>query len=189
MSKNLISKVIAYNYDRATIINWVGYPAASVNSFQHDSGLGSLISNLRKVKVDMTLYDYASVGIVKKLRPLWLRNRLKPIWRTIRDSLDAGVDPPRSVALKLLFWGLFSFFIQRKVEKDVTKEMITKIAKDKPLFFGAKLWMGDGFLGSMRILKIWRIGIYGHVIHSKMNLDIFQKPHLFTEYHISTMFL
>ncbi|MBU0580852.1 MAG: hypothetical protein KKA19_06715, partial [Candidatus Margulisbacteria bacterium] len=101
MTKCLNSKTIAAVKNSIGIVfNYVGYPAASLNSFQNDSGLGVIKRVVEKIKI----FDFASVDIIKKMRPLWLRKQLQPIWQHIQNRMAQQKIPKVRIIIKLFIF-------------------------------------------------------------------------------------
>jgi hypothetical protein len=136
------------------LIDYPGYIGASINGLTDNSGSAVLISAMEAHGKKLLVFDYASTETIRSLRPPEIQARLEKIWPHIERAITQDIRPPLSVIIDLFRVNRRAASIQLKVEKQIAAGLIRDIEQQKPLFLGAKLWMGDGFLGSMRILKI-----------------------------------
>ncbi len=145
--------IAAQEQVRGIVMNYVGMPAASFNSFQRDSGLAQLIAVMRSHGTPVKVIDLASTDIIRRLRPPFMQRQLKGIWSALQNAIGAGRGPSLLTVIKLFGLDLLSYFYQRTFERRIARELIEEIEAVRPSFFAAKLWMGDGFKGSMRIIR------------------------------------
>ena len=137
---------------KSLLINYAGYPA-SLRMLVPDNGVANLAGALLSKGHTTTILDYATVNTIGRLFPYAYRDRLKRVSQRIMGDLARGIPP--SMEDKDEFHALHGEVeaFQKKRVGEIAIEICDLVKKDRIDFVGMKLWVGDGFEGSMTIAR------------------------------------
>jgi len=137
---------------KSLLINYAGYPE-SPRMLVPDNGLASLAGALVEKGHKTIILDYATVDIIEKLFPFEYKDQLRLIICRIMNNLKQHL-PPEAKDLDM-FHKIDCEIdqLQRKKVQQVANEISKMVKKHNIDFIGMKLWIGDGFDGSITIAK------------------------------------
>lgn len=135
-------------FTKSLLINYAGYPA-SLRMFIPDNGLASLAGMLFEKGHSTVIFDYAVVDIVKKLFPFEYRDRMQDILRRLNDAREPAAQDV--AAFRELDACIDD--IQRAKVSEIAADIVEYVKANAIDFVGFKLWVGDGFEGSMEIAR------------------------------------
>ncbi len=137
---------------RSVLINYPGYPT-EIRSLAPDNGLANLAAVLIHQGHRTTILDYATVETIEKLFPHEYKNKLSNLTTRVISSLKKGSKP--SARDFALFHNLDEQIdeLQKKRTVEIAREISDYVTSHRIDFVGIKLWLGDGFEGSMMIAK------------------------------------
>lgn len=139
---------------RAILVNYVGIPDMFY-AMMPDIGLALLSSCLKENGHHARIVDYCSIDGLKALvPPAELSDALVKNVVALSNHFNEGNYPPQSVIDEY-------HRINQKVEKEARSESLEKLTEDldkiikqeKPDFIAFKLWLGEGFCGSVEIAE------------------------------------
>ena len=134
------------------LVNYVGYPLV-ISNLMPDDGLASLASSLIHAGHNTKILDYSTVKTVERLIPSYYKNELEEIIGEITSNLSKSVTPSQAVLEK--FYSLDRKLITFHNEKtrEIASELNSYIEANDVDFVGFKLFLGEGFFGSIDIAK------------------------------------
>jgi len=138
---------------KSVLVNYIGFPSF-IGSLLPDNGLASLAGQLISKGHETKILDYATVDVLKKLFPSQCKEELKKILSTIEKERNEEHKPSRESLQKIKK-------IDRQMEehaesetKKIAYEILEYIKQNELDFIGFKLFVGQGFNGSIRIAQI-----------------------------------
>jgi len=139
-------------FTKSLLINYAGYPE-SPRMLVPDNGLANLAGVLISKGHKTIILDYATVDIVEKLFPYEYKDRIENVIKRILVNLKQKLSPKQKDLD--IFHKLDNEIdqLQRKKVKEIAIEISSIVKKHNIDFVGMKLWMGDGFEGSITIAK------------------------------------
>ena len=139
-------------FTKSLLINYAGYPE-SPRMLVPDNGLANLAGSLIAKGHKTIILDYATVDIVEKLFPYEYKDQIENVIKRIMANLKQKLSP-ESKDLDIFHKLDYEINqLQRKKVKEIAIEICSLVKKHNIDFVGMKLWMGDGFEGSITIAK------------------------------------
>lgn len=138
---------------RGLIISYAGYPYTP-SSLLADNGLANLAGALLANGHDVRIIDFGSVDVVRRLMPPDVHARLSKAYLKAKHLKEQN---KLNIFHKLCLLNEFKKadrVLSRFQETQVSvigRELIELIREEKYDFVGFKLWLGDGFAGSVTI--------------------------------------
>jgi len=132
---------------KSILINFAGYPD-SLRALFPDNGLANLAASLIAKGHRTTILDYATVDIIKKLFPHPYKNKLHTVIKKDTGQKDNSSNLILSSDLddQINRW-------QRRKVREIAQEINAYVRESKIGFVGLKLWIGEGFKGSIIIAE------------------------------------
>jgi len=137
---------------RGLLINYSGYPAV-IRSLALDNGLANLAGSLIHKGHQIRILDYATVDIIERLFPHEYSDELNRLTGKIVSSLELGFLPQIDDLSAFRELDARIDELQRKKVSEIAREVSEYAKAYNADFVGLKLWSGDGFEGSMTIVK------------------------------------
>jgi len=142
------------------LISFAGYPYTP-SSLMPDNGLANLAGSLIGEGHQALIIDYGTVDYLSRLVPDPYRMSLEKIYRASQKEKKGALA--KSLNDMSLFINLNT--ISRRLAKfqadevdRIAIELLDIIDKERPDFVGFKLWLGDGFAGSVKMAQTIRKG-------------------------------
>lgn len=134
------------------LVNYVGYPLV-ISNLMPDDGLASLASSLIHAGHNTKIFDYSTVKTVERLFPYDYKNDIGEIIGSITGSLARNITPSQSLLEK--FYSIDKKIIEfhKEKTKEIADEIDNYVKKNDIDFVGFKLFLGEGFFGSIDIAK------------------------------------
>ncbi|OGS17324.1 MAG: hypothetical protein A2219_03585 [Elusimicrobia bacterium RIFOXYA2_FULL_50_26] len=134
------------------LVNFAGFPSAP-RMLVPDNGLANLAGALLAAGHRTRILDYATADTVKALYPYEYKDRLQEVLQRIMRDIKGGSAP--SPADMEQFHSIDYAIEKRKSVNvgDIARDIAAYIRNNNIDFVGFKLWMGDGFEGSMTIAR------------------------------------
>jgi len=137
---------------KSILINFAGYPV-SPRSLAPDNGLAILASCLINKGHETIILDYMTVNIIERLFPHGYRDKLRDMVKHITKVLSESSCLSQSDLNAFYEMDTQIAQIQRERVQEIAGEINDYINKHKIDFIGMKLWLGDGFEGSITIAR------------------------------------
>ena len=139
-------------FTKSLLINYAGFPNEP-RLLVPDNGLANLAAALIQKGHSTTILDYATVDMIEKLFPYEYKEQLDDITKRIMVNQKQGLSPNQKDLDE--FHGLDEKIenLQRKKVQEIATEISSIVRKKNIDFVGFKLWMGDGFEGSIMIAE------------------------------------
>ncbi len=137
---------------KSILINYAGYPA-SARSLVLDNGLANLAASLINKGHKTVIFDYATVNIIDKLFPHEHRDKLLILTRRIVSALRQNCNPDLADLKNFRNLDICIDQLQEQKVKEIAVEISEYVKAHDVDFVGLKLWLGDGFRGSITIAK------------------------------------
>ena len=137
---------------KSLLINFAGYPV-SPRMLVPDNGLASLAGALIEKGHQTIILDYSTVDIVKRLFPHEYKNELNGIiTKIMKASKEGNSAQSKDIdAFHVLDNKINEY--EKKQVKGIADEISKCIEEYNIDFVGMKLWIGDGFDGSVVIAE------------------------------------
>lgn len=135
---------------RSILINFPGVPLAMIN-LMPDSGMATLAGALIANGHHTQIFDYSTIDTMEKFSKNPYKSELNSMLKSILTKLNLGQNPSSKEkdALVKVEAKLDSF--KQKFYIEIAMEICDYIISNKTDFIGMKLWMGEGFEGSIKI--------------------------------------
>jgi len=137
---------------KSILINFAGYPV-SPRSLAPDNGLATLASCLINKGHETVILDYMTVNIIERLFPHKYRDVLRDTVKNITRVLKENSHIPQGDLNAFYKLDTKISQVQRERVQEIAEEINDYVNKHKIDFVGMKLWLGDGFEGSITIAK------------------------------------
>jgi radical SAM superfamily enzyme YgiQ (UPF0313 family) len=134
------------------LVNYVGYPLI-ISSLIPDDGTASLAACLKAEGHETKIFDYSTVDTIERLFPYQYKEQLEEIIGKITKDLESSITPDQELMNN--FYSLDSKItaFHKEKTKEIASEIYDYTRKNDIDFIGFKLWLGEGFAGSMEIAK------------------------------------
>jgi anaerobic magnesium-protoporphyrin IX monomethyl ester cyclase len=133
------------------LINYPGYPA-TLREFYLDNGLANLAAALLSKGHVPLILDYANPDLISWFFPYKFKDDIRNVVIDINSAHKKGLIPDGSVIDR--FYEVddrINAFQAERIREFAHEEIIKKIRSLKPDFVGFKLWIGEGFVNSIKI--------------------------------------
>jgi radical SAM superfamily enzyme YgiQ (UPF0313 family) len=134
------------------LINYSGYPAV-IRSLALDNGLANLAGSLLQKGHQTTILDYATVDTIERLFPHECSDELSCLTGRIISSLEQGFLPQGDDLRVFRDMDTRINELQKGKVRQIAQEISEYAKAYKVDFVGLKLWLGDGFEGSITIAE------------------------------------
>jgi len=168
------------------LVNYVGYPLV-ISNLMPDDGLASLAACLKEAGHETKIFDYSTVDTIERLFPHKYKDKLEEIMGGITKNLENNLTP--STSLMNCFYDLDQKILEfhKEKTKEIASEINNYIKNNDIDFVGFKLFLGEGFFGSINIanelkkqnpkLKIFgggpQVDWFKGLIYNVQNSDVF----------------
>ncbi len=132
---------------RVFLVNYVGFPYCP-SSLMPDNGLAVLAGCLNHAGHATLILDYATVDMIRRLYPDWISRQVQPVAEAL---FNKGTRPGFLQTAKMAVLAQCLARRQKRVLRQVSREILLSIALHRPDVIGFKLWNGDGFEGAVYI--------------------------------------
>ncbi|HPD18033.1 MAG TPA: radical SAM protein [Candidatus Goldiibacteriota bacterium] len=135
------------------LINYPGYPA-TLREFYLDNGLSNLAVSLKARGHTPYILDYANPDLISWFFPYRHYNEIQNIVNEIKMCQKKNVVPDKKIINKFYEVDdkINNYQIER-INEFTHQEIIKKIREFKPEIIGFKLWIGEGFVNSIKIAE------------------------------------
>jgi len=136
------------------LINYPGYPA-TLREFYLDNGLANLAASLKSKGHNPYVLDFANPDLISWFFPYKYKDEIGNIVNEIKDCQKKNIIPDKSIINK--FYEVddrINNYQKERIKEFTYQEIIKKIKEFKPDIIGFKLWIGEGFVNSIRIAEI-----------------------------------
>ena len=139
---------------KAILVSYAGYPY-SPSSFLPDNGLAELAGVLAKEGCDALILDYGTLSTMRRLIPDSIHKKLADIYKRLTHYAKGIGGIVARLILGMELKSIEKELVQFQYEEvgRMAEELAGIVRKEKPVFVGFKLWLGDGFDGSIRMAK------------------------------------
>lgn len=134
------------------LINYVGYPV-SPREFFFDNGLANLAGSLIANSHRTIIWDYSNADIIKTMFPHEYKHGLLDISNKIFTNLKNNKKPSEIDLKKFHELDAEISELNRKKISQISDEIGMLIENLKINWIGFKLWIGEGFSGSIAIAE------------------------------------
>ena len=133
---------------KSLLINYNSVPYI-ISSLMPDNGLASLAGVLTANGHETKILDYVTVSTFKRLFPYPFFNDLKSVTGRILSDISRGTRPREDDILEFQTLDQKIDEFQRKKSVEIASDISQEIELFHPDFLGFKLWIGEGFHGSV----------------------------------------
>ncbi len=136
------------------LINYPGYPA-TLREFYYDNGLANLAGALLENGHIPLILDYANPSIISWFFPYGFREEINEIVSEINFFHRKKKIPPEPLLKR--FYNMddrINDFQKGRITEFTQNEIIPKIKDFSPGVIGFKLWIGEGFVSSVKMAEI-----------------------------------
>ncbi len=136
------------------LINYPGYPA-TLREFYLDNGLANLAASLKSKGHNPFILDYANPDLISWFFPYQYKDEIQNIINEIKTCQKKNIIPDKVIINK--FYEVddkINNYQKDRIKEFTYQEIIKKIKEFKPEIIGFKLWIGEGFVNSIRIAEI-----------------------------------
>lgn len=137
---------------KIALINYAGYPLY-VSSLMPESGLATLAGQLINKGYETIIEDFAKVDIISELLPKKLSSEFSMILDEINNNIKSDKVISKEIISELhLIENKINEFREKKID-NFSSRINNIISKKNIDFLGFKLFIGDGFKGSIKIAE------------------------------------
>jgi anaerobic magnesium-protoporphyrin IX monomethyl ester cyclase len=139
---------------KVMLISYPGYPA-TIREFYPDNGLAVLAASLISKGHVPIILDFANPGLISWFFPYDYAMEINSVVSEVREARKSGGRVPEATAVKMRSIDeRINAFQKDRMQQFVSAEIIKRIEEFRPDIIGMKLWIGEGFTGSIRIAEI-----------------------------------
>ncbi|MCX8094507.1 MAG: B12-binding domain-containing radical SAM protein [Candidatus Goldbacteria bacterium] len=136
------------------LINYPGYPA-TLREFYPDNGLANLAASLKEAGHNPYILDFANPDLITWFFPYRYKDEIYNIVNDIKMCQKKNIIPDKTIINK--FYEVddkINNYQKERINEFTDQQIIKKIKEFKPDIVGFKLWIGEGFVNSIRIAEI-----------------------------------
>lgn len=136
------------------LINYPGYPA-TLREFYLDNGLANLAASLKAKGHNPFILDYANPELISWFFPYQYTDEIQNIVNEIKICHKKNIIPDKKIIDKFYeVDDMINNYQKKRIYEFTYQEIIKKIKEFKPDIVGFKLWIGEGFVYSVKIAEI-----------------------------------